>query len=368
MPGPPLRVLVVEDNPADARLAEWTLSHEPEGPYESLRADRVAAAVARLATERIDAVLLDRGLPDSHDLAGIRALRARAPDVAVLLLSGAEDPDLTPRSIGAGAQDHLVKGIFPSGVLGDAVRRSVARQQVESCVGRTGAPLSGPWTDLSSRGVAGAIIDRERVVDSNEQFGRWAGPSSGPGSEVPEDLRPLLRLLPPSGGAESGAATFLPSTDPSIGIVLAVVRLLPTPIGPRHLVWLWERGPPRAPAPTPRERVRPLDVETWTQLREMARTDPEFLPNLVATFHVEAGRLVRLLQTADARGDAAGLARIAHQLKSTCAQLGAHELAARCAELERGVSDAALRSATVRRVVRDLGEVERAVDAELAAK
>lgn len=367
MPGPAPCVLVVEDNPADARLAQWTLAHEPDGPYMTLVTDRVALAVARLQSGGVDAVLLDRGLPDSQDLDGIRTLRSRAPKVAVILLSGAEDTDLTPRSLAAGAQDHLVKGLFAPGKLGGAVRRAIGRQQVESQVIASGLPNPDPWDHLSTWGIGGAVVHQGQIVRSNERFTSLTGSAAGPDPVVPATIASIVERVPVNARDGTGYAERVSVGPEGSHLVLSVVRLLHTPDGPRHLVWIWEPGTERAPETPPPWAAPILDAPTWVQLREMARSDPEFLPALVAAFHAEAGRLVRQVEAADARGDPTSLARAAHQLKSTCAQLGVQDMARRCAELEAGISDRAVRAAAVQQVLRDFEAAERAVDAEISA-
>jgi len=59
------RVLLVEDNPGDARLIQESLADTDGGPFDLEFADRLASAVSRLEDGGIDAVLLDLGLPDS---------------------------------------------------------------------------------------------------------------------------------------------------------------------------------------------------------------------------------------------------------------------------------------------------------------
>jgi HPt (histidine-containing phosphotransfer) domain-containing protein len=88
----------------------------------------------------------------------------------------------------------------------------------------------------------------------------------------------------------------------------------------------WPTAAPSAP--------NVLDVSSWTQLRELAGTDSTFLPSLVNTFLLEGQRLVDRLEVEAGRGDALALARTAHSLKSSSAQVGALALSRHCKELE----------------------------------
>lgn len=128
----PVRVLLVEDDPADARLAERAF--RKAGPaIESpvLRAVSLKQALAQLSDARCDAVLLDLGLPDSQGLDTLRAVLTAAPAAAVVVLSGRDDPDFADRAVQAGAQDYLVKNQLDGALLVLALRRAVARKQLE---------------------------------------------------------------------------------------------------------------------------------------------------------------------------------------------------------------------------------------------
>jgi DNA-binding response OmpR family regulator len=56
-----MRILLVEDNPGDARLVEWYLSRPGTGTFQVIRAERLSDALRELAAARFDLVLLDLG-------------------------------------------------------------------------------------------------------------------------------------------------------------------------------------------------------------------------------------------------------------------------------------------------------------------
>ena len=63
----PIEILLVEDNPGDARLVREALADEAPGEFAVTTVDRLKDALARIHTERFDAVLCDLGLPDSTE-------------------------------------------------------------------------------------------------------------------------------------------------------------------------------------------------------------------------------------------------------------------------------------------------------------
>lgn len=126
-----LDVLLIEDNPGDARLIEFMLREASETAVRLARADRLAAGVEHLARSSSDAVLLDLSLPDSQGLATFERLHAAAPDVPVVVLSGLSDETVAVQAVGAGAQDYLVKGHVDGVTLLRALRYAVERQRAE---------------------------------------------------------------------------------------------------------------------------------------------------------------------------------------------------------------------------------------------
>ncbi len=107
--GPVPRVLLVEDDPADARSCMQRLRESPE-PFEVTHVVSMADALERLSRPpSIDAILLDLALPDRQGLDALAAVRGAAPAVPVVVLTNNEDDGLAPLAIASGAQDYLLK-------------------------------------------------------------------------------------------------------------------------------------------------------------------------------------------------------------------------------------------------------------------
>jgi diguanylate cyclase (GGDEF)-like protein len=131
-PGAALTVLIVEDNPAYARLVQETLRDGgPEG-FATETASRLSEALARLADGGIDVVLLDLGLPDARGAEGFARLSEQFPDLPVVVLTGLDDQDLAMEVVGQGAQDYLVKGRAENESLGRALRYAVERNRMQA--------------------------------------------------------------------------------------------------------------------------------------------------------------------------------------------------------------------------------------------
>ena len=126
-----LRILIIEDNPADVDLMRDALQATGGIQFHSESVPLLSEALARLVTGGIDLILTDLGLPDSQGLATFRTLRQAAPDLAIIVVSVSDDEDMAVAAVREGAQDFLVKGQISGNLLVRAVRYAIERKQAE---------------------------------------------------------------------------------------------------------------------------------------------------------------------------------------------------------------------------------------------
>ena len=112
-----INVLVIEDNPGDARLVKEVLGEEGGGRFNLLFADRMSTGLEMLDRGEIDLVLLDLSLPDCQGLDALTLTHSKAPRIPIVLMTGRDDEDLSVRAMRLGAQDYLVKGQSEGRVL-----------------------------------------------------------------------------------------------------------------------------------------------------------------------------------------------------------------------------------------------------------
>jgi len=127
----PMKLLLVEDNPADARLIREMLK-ESARAFELEHAPRLDAALTRLRQEAFDLVLLDLGLPDSQGIETVKRAHQACPVTPIVVLTGLSDQKVALEAIGAGAQDYLAKGRFDAEVFARAVRYAIDRKRTET--------------------------------------------------------------------------------------------------------------------------------------------------------------------------------------------------------------------------------------------
>lgn len=124
-----IRVLLIEDNPGDARLIQEMLAEAREVRFSMSHSDRLSAGLDRLDEAPYDVVLLDLGLPDSRGLDALPTLRSRMPKLPVVVLTGIEDEELALHAVQQGAQDYLQKGQLDSNLLARSLRYAIERKR-----------------------------------------------------------------------------------------------------------------------------------------------------------------------------------------------------------------------------------------------
>ncbi len=125
-----MRVLLIEDNPGDVRLVQELLK-EAGGNFVVRTVERLESGLALLASEKIDAVLLDLNLPDSHGLDTLTRLRAQFSNLPVVIMTGSHDEALGIKSVQLGAQDYLVKGQVDGRLLWRVLTYAIERKEME---------------------------------------------------------------------------------------------------------------------------------------------------------------------------------------------------------------------------------------------
>ena len=129
-----LRVLLVEDNPAEAELVRDALSRARGERFVVEHAGRLQAGLDRLVANGFDVVLLDFSLPDSVGLETYERLRERAPWVPVVILTNLDDEETAVRAVREGAQDYLLKRELASGLLVRSIRYAIERFRAEQAL------------------------------------------------------------------------------------------------------------------------------------------------------------------------------------------------------------------------------------------
>jgi signal transduction histidine kinase/DNA-binding response OmpR family regulator len=126
-----VRVLLVADDPADARFTRDLLSAADRSGFEIEIVDRLAEAGTVLARRSTDVALFESAICDPDWIREVGDTCAIAPDVPFLVLTGSSDESTAVEVIRAGAQDCLEKSRLTGELLTRAIRSGIERKRRE---------------------------------------------------------------------------------------------------------------------------------------------------------------------------------------------------------------------------------------------
>ncbi|MCA1993010.1 MAG: hybrid sensor histidine kinase/response regulator [Coleofasciculus sp. S288] len=122
-----IKILLVEDNLADADLLGEFLEEADETQWSLVHVEKLQEALQTLAKDHFDVILLDLSLPDKQGLATVAQTHEAAPDLPIVVLTGLNDRVIALEALRQGAQDYLVKGKIDSNLLVRAIRYAIER-------------------------------------------------------------------------------------------------------------------------------------------------------------------------------------------------------------------------------------------------
>ncbi|PMB08797.1 hybrid sensor histidine kinase/response regulator [Fischerella thermalis CCMEE 5273] len=128
-----IKILLIEDNLAEARLLQEFLKQAQSHEFTLLNVKRLGDALSLLSNCNeiscdFDVILLDLTLPDSEGLTSLSPLMSQAPTVPIVVLTNTNDDELAIAAVRQGAQDYLVKRQVNVEVLIRALRYAIERK------------------------------------------------------------------------------------------------------------------------------------------------------------------------------------------------------------------------------------------------
>ena len=120
------KILLFEDNSADADFVGECLE-QSNLSFEILAVKCLADGRQALQAQTFDLILLDLSLPDSGGIATLQAVVGSARDEVIIVLTGADDEELSLKALQEGAQDYLCKDRLSGEVLRRSIRAAIER-------------------------------------------------------------------------------------------------------------------------------------------------------------------------------------------------------------------------------------------------
>jgi len=138
----PIEVLLVEDNPGDARLVQESLADAGPKRFHLTHVERLEDAVRRLERGSYDVVLLDLLLQDSQRLGTLMEIHDQAPRIPIVVFTGLEDEVVGLWALSEGAEDYVIKGKVSGEKLAWTLCEAIERHQTTAGAGRRKPQMS----------------------------------------------------------------------------------------------------------------------------------------------------------------------------------------------------------------------------------
>lgn len=165
-----LAVLVIDDDPDMREMNRCVLQCAVKGAsFRCETASSLESGLKALAAGGVDAVLLDLGLSDSSGVETVSRLRAQAPDVPVVVVTGTAEEETGVEALRRGAQECLVKGSFDARAMRRAILFAVERRGAKRPPPPPAAPLETArkedgYTALMTAAEGGRVETMEALL------------------------------------------------------------------------------------------------------------------------------------------------------------------------------------------------------------
>jgi DNA-binding response OmpR family regulator len=179
---PSMRILLIEDEPGIIRMVERGLGAHG---HQIVSAETGEEGLLVIATEPVDLVLLDIGLPDIDGHEVLREIRHRHSDLPVIMLTARDEVESKVAALDTGADDYITKPFVYEELLARIRARTRPSGQRQASVLELGDLTidlqahrvwrSGQHIDLSRREFAllayfarnrGRLLSRQQILSA----------------------------------------------------------------------------------------------------------------------------------------------------------------------------------------------------------
>ena len=168
----PTNVLLIEDNPGDARFIAEMLKEADNDEFTLECAERLSVGMEKLRSNFADVVLLDLSLPDSQGLETLVRFQSKFPKLPVVIMTGLNDEETAAQAAHAGAQEYFVKGTIAGPALGRALKYAIERKKAQETIQLQAAALQAAANSI-------VITDSEgKILWVNPAFSQLTGYAS----------------------------------------------------------------------------------------------------------------------------------------------------------------------------------------------
>jgi signal transduction histidine kinase len=162
----PIKILLIEDNPADAILIRenlYDVTSDNDVAFNLIWKDCLSSGLDFLKQGDVDVVLLDLNLPDSVGFETFSRLQEKMAIKPIIVLTGVIDRELATRAVREGAQDYLIKGEVDGRLISRSIRYSIERKKSEVALRRAQSSLEQKVRDRT-RELNERYVEMERLM------------------------------------------------------------------------------------------------------------------------------------------------------------------------------------------------------------
>lgn len=168
-----IKVLLIEDNPGDARLISEITKEITEEQIELVHASKLGEGLKLLQKQKFDIILLNLMLPDAIGLEPIQKIKNQFKNIPIIIVSGNSDKEIAAKAIEIGAQEFILKLPYEPDMFSRFIRSAIIRQKKEENLRKTTQLLD---TIVDNTDTNLAILDTElKYIFVNKSYSETDG-------------------------------------------------------------------------------------------------------------------------------------------------------------------------------------------------
>ncbi len=168
-----IKILLIEDNDADARLIQEYLAEMQYAPSMLNRVKSLSEGFEALHKGVYDILLLDLKLPDSSGLATVTSIINIDPTIPVVVLTGSDDERIAIQALQEGAEDYIAKGQMTGVLLSSSLRYSIERHRIQQELKEKNKELENIVRNFHN--IIAVQMEGILIVDEHKQI-KYANP------------------------------------------------------------------------------------------------------------------------------------------------------------------------------------------------
>lgn len=166
----PLKVLVVEDNPAHVRLVKELLKEYKQKQFELINEKTLSASLNILNNQAIDIILLDLGLSETQGIDTFKEINKVAFNIPIIILTALQEEAIALTTIAEGAQDYFIKGTFNGNMLARSMLYALERKNNENILNEYVAIIENTNEAIFSLTIDGIIKNWNNAAEAIFQY------------------------------------------------------------------------------------------------------------------------------------------------------------------------------------------------------